>query len=68
MLLFSGYNFLPRGPLHWSVDVRNKAVTSEMARLQGTKLYHGITGQKRQSGLVIDIWGGRFGMITSLPN
>ena len=54
VLLFSGYNFLSRGPLHWSVDVRNQAVTSGMAMLQGTKLYHGITGQKRQSGLVMD--------------
>ena len=29
--------------------------TSEMARRQRTELYHGITGQKRQSGLVMDI-------------
>ena len=49
-------------------DVRNTAITSELARLQGTELYHGITGRKRQSGLVMDIWGGRFCMITSLPN
>ncbi len=57
MLLFSGYNVLPRRPLPWYVDgdVRNKAITSEMARLQGTELYHGITGQKMQSGLVLDI-------------
>ena len=47
-------------------DVRNKAITSEMARLQGTELYHGVTGQKRQSGLD----GYRevvLGVITSLP-
>ena len=36
-------------------DNRNKAITSEMARLQGTELYHGITSKKRQSGLVMDI-------------
>ena len=62
MLLFSGYNLLPRRPLHWSEDgaVMNKAITSEMARLQETELYHGITGQKRQSGLVMDIMGMKF--------
>ena len=53
-------------------DVRNKTITSEMARLQGLSynhwLYHGITGQKKQSGIVMNIWGGRFGMITSLPD
>ena len=45
-----------------------------LVRWQGCKglsynhwLYHGITGQKRQSGIVMNIWGGRFGMITSLP-
>ena len=70
VLLFSVYNFLPRRPLHWSVDgdVRNTTITIQMARLQGTEINHGITGQKRQSGLVIDIWGGSFGMIASLPN
>ena len=57
VLLFSGYNLVPRRPLHWSVDggVMNKAITREMARLQGTELYHGIIGQKRQPGLVMDI-------------
>ena len=52
----------------WMAMLGKKAITTEMARLQGTGLYHGITGQKRHSGLVMDIWGGSFGMITSLPN
>ena len=49
VLLFYGYNGVPRRQLHWSADgdVRNKAITSGMARLQGTELCHGITGQKR---------------------
>ena len=40
MQLFSGYNLMPRRPIHWSEDgdVRNKAITSEMARLRETAL------------------------------
>ena len=49
-------------------DVRNTAITSELARLQGTELYHGISGQVRRDNpvLVVDIWGGSFGMITQV--
>ena len=56
MLLCSGYNFLPRRPIHWAEDgdVRNKTNTSEMARLHGTESYHGLTCQKRQAGIVMD--------------
>ena len=44
----------------------NKAIIAgEMARPRGTELYHGITGQKRQSSLVIMEVG--LGMITCLP-
>ena len=35
----------PQSRLSVDGDVRNTAITSELARLQGTELYHGITGQ-----------------------
>ena len=52
----------------WMAMLGIKQLLVRWQGLQGTELYHGITGQKRQSGLVMDIWGGSFGMITSLPN
>ena len=44
----------------WIAMLGIQPFTSELAMLQGTELYHGITGQKIQSGLVMDIWGGSY--------